>query len=251
MIKYFVKIFVIIFLSIILNQKSFSSDLSQIKQNFLIFLEKEFLMNNIKTKKLNEGLDLIIYDINNNEYLASFELLNKNLNQEWFLIPTIKIIRLYDNVSLGLSRSLTFEKDSNLIEIENISKLLITSIIEQMNNNDIKFKVTDQQYIDKSEKKIDININYFNSCEANQIIEVMEKEFPGFIHLETQGLNTKSKVQIAYFTTSTKFKIKKWLDLTIQDFNFNTADYFIKIYKSRMDITKINKLKTINLCEKR
>ena len=251
MIKYFVKIFVIIFLSIILNQKSFSSDLSQIKQNFLIFLEKEFLMNNIKTKKLNDGLDLIIYDINNNEYLASFELLNKNLNQEWFLIPTIKIIRLYDNVSLGLSRSLTFEKDSNLIEIENISKLLITSIIEQMNNNDIKFKVTDQQYIDKSEKKIDININYFNSCEANQIIEVMEKEFPGFIHLETQGLNTKSKVQIAYFTTSTKFKIKKWLDLTIQDFNFNTTDYFIKIYKSRMDITKINKLKTIHLCEKR
>ena len=251
MIKYFVKIFVIIFLSIILNQKSFSSDLSQIKQNFLIFLEKEFLMNNIKTKKLNEGLDLIIYDINNNEYLASFELLNKNLNQEWFLIPTIKIIRLYDNVSLGLSRSLTFEKDSNLIEIENISKLLITSIIEQMNNNDIKFKVTDQQYIDKREKKIDININYFNSCEANQIIEVMEKEFPGFIHLETQGLNTKSKVQIAYFTTSTKFKIKKWLDLTIQDFNFKTTDYFIKIYKSRMDITKINKLKTINLCEKR
>ncbi len=250
MIKYFVKICVIIFLSIILNQKSFSSDLSQIKQNFLIFLEKEFLMNNIKTKKINQGFDLIIYDINNNEYLASFELLNKNINQEWFLIPTIKIIRLNDNVSLGLSRSLTFEKNSNLIEIENISKLLITSIIDQMNKNNIKFKVTDQQYIDKKEKKIDININYFNSCEANQIIEVMEKDFPGFIHLESQGLNTKSKVQIAYFTTSTKFKIKKWLDLTIQDFNFSLDDYFIKLYKSRMDITKINKLKKLYLCEK-
>ena len=250
MIKNILRIFFIIILSLILSQKSFSSDLGKVKQNFLIFLEKEFLTNNIKTKKVNESLDLIIFDINNIEYLASFELLNKNLNQEWFLIPTIKIVRLSDNVSLGLARSLTFEKNSNLIEIENISKLLITSIIEQMKKNNIKFKVTDQQFIDKTEKKIDININYFNSCEANQIIEVMEKEFPGFIHLESQGLNTKSKVQIAYFTTSTKFKIKKWLDLTIQDFNFNTDDYFIKIYKSRMDITKINKLKKIYLCEK-
>ena len=250
MIKNILRIVFITLLSLILSQKSFSSDLGTVKQNFLIFLEKEFLTNNIKTKKVNESLDLIIFDINNIEYLASFELLNKNLNQEWFLIPTIKIVRLSDNVSLGLARSLTFEKNSNLLEIENISKLLINSIIEQMKKNNIRFKITDQQFKDKIEKKIDININYFNSCEANQIIEVMEKEFPGFIHLESQGLSSKSIVQIAYFTTSTKFKIKKWLDLTMQDFNFNTSDYFIKTYKSRMDVTKINKLKNIYLCEK-
>ena len=153
-------------------------------------------------------------------------------------------------MSIGFARSLTFEKNSNLVEIENISKLLISSIIEQMKKNNIRFKITDQQFKDKIEKKIDININYFNSCEANQIIEVMEKEFPGFIHLESQGLSSKSKVQIAYFTTSTKFKIKKWLDLTMQDFNFNASDYFIKTYKSRMDVTKINKFKNIYLCEK-
>ena len=74
MIKYSLRIFLIIFLSIILNQKSFSSDLIQIKKNFLIFLEKEFLMNNIKTKKVNESLGFIIFDLNNNQYLASFEL---------------------------------------------------------------------------------------------------------------------------------------------------------------------------------
>ena len=123
MIKNILRIFFIIILSLILSQKSFSSDLGKVKQNFLIFLEKEFLTNNIKTKKVNESLDLIIFDINNIEYLASFELLNKNLNQEWFLIPTIKIVRLSDNVSLGLARSLTFEKNSNLVEIENKSKL--------------------------------------------------------------------------------------------------------------------------------
>ena len=132
MIKYILRIFLIIFLSITLNQKSFSSDLFQIKKNFLIFLEKEFLMNNIKTKKVNESLGFIIFDLNNNQYLASFELLNKNLNQEWFLIPTIKIVRSSDNVSIGFARSLTFEKNSNLVEIENISKILISSIIEQM-----------------------------------------------------------------------------------------------------------------------
>ena len=123
MIKYILRIFLIIFLSITLNQKSFSSDLFQIKKNFLIFLEKEFLMNNIKTKKVNESLGFIIFDLNNNQYEVSFELLNKNLNQEWFLIPTIKIVRSSDNVSIGFARSLTFEKNSNLVEIENISKL--------------------------------------------------------------------------------------------------------------------------------
>ena len=123
MIKYILRIFLIIFLSITLNQKSFSSDLFQIKKNFLIFLEKEFLMNNIKTKKVNESLGFIIFDLNNNQYVASFELLNKNLNQEWFLIPTIKIVRSSDNVSIGFARSLTFEKNSNLVEIENISRL--------------------------------------------------------------------------------------------------------------------------------
>ena len=139
MIKYILRIFLIIFLSITLNQKSFSSDLFQIKKNFLIFLEKEFLMNNIKTKKVNESLGFIIFDLNNNQYEASFQLLNKNLNQEWFLIPTIKIVRSSDNVSIGFARSLTFEKNSNLEEIENISKLLISSIIEQMKKNNIKF----------------------------------------------------------------------------------------------------------------
>jgi hypothetical protein len=77
----------------------------------------------------------------------------------------------------------------------------------------------------------------------------MEKEFPGFIHLETVGLNTSSKTQINYFTTSTSYKIKKWLELTMYDFNFNSKDFFVKTYKSKIDLNKTNKLKYIYVCE--
>ena len=118
-----------------------------------------------------------------------------------------------------------------------------------MKKNGIRFNITDQQFNDNTEKKLNVSFNYFNSCESNQIIEIMEKEFPGFIHLETQGLNTSSKTQIAYFTTSTKYKIKKWIELTMNEFGFNSKDFFIKIYNSKIDINKINKSIYIYVCE--
>ena len=77
----------------------------------------------------------------------------------------------------------------------------------------------------------------------------MEKEFPGFLHMETQGFNSHSKTQLAYFTSSTKYKIKKWLDLTINDYGFKSDDFFIKIYQSKIDINKINRSKFFYICE--
>ena len=49
----------------------------------------------------------------------------------------------------------------------------------------------------------------------------MEKEFPGFIHMETEGHNTQSKTKLAYYTVSTIYKIKKWLGLTINEYGFS------------------------------
>ena len=127
--------------------------------------------------------------------------------------------------------------------------MLVISSINQMKKNGIRFNVSDQQFKDKTEKKLKVSLNYFNSCENNNIIEIMEKEFPGFIHLETVGLNTSSKTQINYFTTATSYKIKKWLELTMYDFNFNSKDFFVKTYKSKIDLNKTNKLKYIYVCE--
>ena len=77
----------------------------------------------------------------------------------------------------------------------------------------------------------------------------MEKEFPGFIHMETEGYNTKSKAQLAYYTNSTIYKIKKWLDLTLNEYSFSPDDFFIKVYKSNIDINKLSKSKYFYVCE--
>jgi hypothetical protein len=228
---------------------SFSQDINLIKNNFIIFLEKEFLANNVLTSNNPDRYSFNISDINDSKYFVTFDLLNKYISQDWFLVPTLKIVSQLDNKTYAFSRSLAFEKKSNILEIESISKMLVNSSLEQMKINGISFIVSDKQYIDKKEKKIVVSINYFNSCESSKIIEVMEKEFPGFIHMETQGFNSPSKTQLAYFTSSTKYKIKKWLDLTINDFGFKSDDFFIKIYQSKIDINKINRSKFFYICE--
>mgnify|MGYP006075139953 FL=1 len=228
---------------------SYSNNISKINDNFLILIEKEFLNNKIKTKTQSDQKNFSILDLNKIEYNISFKLVKKNINQDWLFIPTLKVTSKSSNVSHSLARSLTFEKDANLLEIEAIAKMLVNSSVNQMKKNGLRFNITDQQFNDNTEKKLNINLNYFNSCESNQIIEIMEKEFPGFIHLETEGLNTASKTQIAYFTTSTKYKIKKWIELTMHEFGFNSKDFFIKIYKSKIDINKINKSMYIYVCE--
>ena len=239
----------IIFFSLFFISPSYSQNNNQIKNNFLILLEKEFLNNKVNTKSNLDKKNFSILDFKNNEYRISFNLLKKNINQDWLLIPTLKIKSLSDDISLSYARSLTFERDANLLEIEAIATMLVETTIQQLKKNGIQFSVGDQQIKDKTEKKLNVSLNYFNSCENNLIIEIMEKEFPGFIHLETSGLNSSSKTQISYFTTSTKYKIKKWIELTMYDFDFSDKDFFTKVYKSKIDINKTNRSKYIYVCE--
>ena len=77
----------------------------------------------------------------------------------------------------------------------------------------------------------------------------MEKEFPGFIHLEAGNMSTPSTTSILYYTNSTIYKIKKWLTIVLNEFNFSANDFFIKSYQSKIDVTKVNKLKYIYVCE--
>jgi hypothetical protein len=249
MIKKFLSNCLITILFSIFVFPSFSQETNLLNKTFLIFLEKEFLSNKIITKKKSNENHFTILDINESEYLVYFDLLNKNINQDWLLVPTLKIVNKVDNKTYAFSRSLAFEKKSNLLEIETIAKMLVSSSLEQMKMNSIQFAISDKQFIDKKEKKILISLNYFNSCESDEIIEVMEKEFPGFIHMETEGHNSQSKAQLAYYTTSTIYKLKKWLALTINEYGFSPDDFFIKVYKSKIDINKLSKLKYFYVCE--
>jgi len=228
---------------------AFSQETNILKKTFLIFLEKEFLSNQILTKKSSNDNNITILDLNKSEFLVTFDLMNKSINQDWFLIPTLKIVDKINNKTYAFSRSLAFEKKSNVLEIETIAKMLVSSSLEQMKKNGIQFEISDKQFADKKGKKIVISLNYFNSCESNKIIEVMEKEFPGFIHMETEGHNSQSKAQLAYYTVSTIYKIKKWLALTINEYGFSPDDFFIKVFKSKIDVNKLSKSKYFYVCK--
>jgi len=244
LIKYLIAILLPIFAFPALSQET-----NLLNKTFLIFLEKEFLSNQIITKKNSHDNNITILDLNKSEYLVYFDLLNKNINQDWFLIPTLKIVNEDNSKTYAFSRSLAFEKKSNVLEIETIAKMLVSSSLEQMKKNGIQFVISDRQFVDKKGKKIIVSLNYFNSCESNKIIEVMEKEFPGFIHMETEGHNSQSKTQIAYYTVSTIYKIKKWLGLTINEYSFSPDDFFIKVFKSKIDVNKLSKSKYFYVCE--
>jgi hypothetical protein len=116
-------------------------------------LEKGFLDNKIKTKNYLNKKKFLILDLNNVEYRVSFKLLKKNVNQNWILIPTLKVTNNENNTSYSSARSLTFERNANLIEIETIANMLVISSINQMKKNGIRFNVSDQQFKDKTEKK--------------------------------------------------------------------------------------------------
>lgn len=237
---------ILIFFSISISS---AQNIENVDKKFNIFLEKEFLLNNIKTKSDRYNDNFIILGLDKTEYLVSFRLLKKNYNQDFLLIPTLKIVRKEDGISFGLSRSITFEKNSNLLEIETVSKMLVNDVIKQLKKNGLKFNIINQKQKDITEKKLQISINYFNSCESNEIIEIMEKQFPGFIHLESYGLSNSSTNKILYYTTSTKYKVKKWIERILYQFGFSPKDFFIKIYKNKIDVTKSDNTKIMFSCE--
>ena len=84
---FFKNIFTILLLLFV--TPSFSQETNLSNKTFLIFLEKEFLSNQIITKKNSNENYVTILDIEKSEYLVYFDLLNKNINQDWFLIPTL------------------------------------------------------------------------------------------------------------------------------------------------------------------
>ena len=122
---FFKNIFTILLLLFV--TPSFSQETNLLNKTFLIFLEKEFLSNQIITKKNSNENYITILDIKKSEYLVSFDLLNKNINKDWLLIPTLKIVNKVDNKTYAFSRSLAFEKKSNLLEIETMLWLSFTS----------------------------------------------------------------------------------------------------------------------------
>ena len=77
----------------------------------------------------------------------------------------------------------------------------------------------------------------------------MEKQFPGFIHLEADKYVSSFSNNILYYTTTTKYKIKKWIEIILNEADFGSKDFSIKINKNKITLNKINKLKYMHVCE--
>ena len=92
----------LILFSVLFLKPCSAQNIEIIENKFLIFLEKEFLSQKIKTISVNKIKTFSILDVNKNEYIVSFKLIEKNLNKNLFFVPTLKVYRKLDNLSLSL-----------------------------------------------------------------------------------------------------------------------------------------------------
>ena len=67
------KILFIFIFSILIFKSAHAKSIDKVYSNFLIFIEKEFLSKNIKTKSIANSNKFVILDINQDEYIVSFK----------------------------------------------------------------------------------------------------------------------------------------------------------------------------------
>lgn len=249
-----VKIFCLILFFILSNFRLtnvYSNELidKDLKNKFLLFVEKEFLNYKVNIKKNDDNL--IIYDENEKEYLVELYFINENeqntTQKENFFVPLLKILNK-DNIYITATRSISISEKSDLLEIENASKALVIDTINKLNLKEIYFSKIDKLVKDKSIKKIRFTLIGFSECENDVIIDIMEKEFPGYHHIEVGSSSTFKINSYNYFTNSTIQKIKKWINIVLFENRFYSKDYFSKVNKNNYDLVKVNKQKTLKKC---
>ena len=232
-----------------INANANNLTIDNLNSKFLIFIEKEFLNYQINVK--NENNQIYIFDKKNNKYFVELNLLtNSYSNQTNENQKAIPILKVKDNNNLYLTSSRTLQSYTNfdLLEIENISKILVLDTINKLSLKGIYFSKFDDLIKDNNIKKIKLTLIGFSDCENDNIIDIMIKEFPGYHHVEIGSSNTFKINTYNYFTDSTIQKIKKWINLVMFENNFISTDYFSKINKNTFDLVKVTKEKFINSC---
>ena len=136
----------IIFILSLFNNNANAKNLSidNLNSKFLIFIEKEFLNYQINVK--NENNQIYIIDKKNNKYFVELNLLtNSYSNQTYENQKAIPILKVKDNNNLYLSSSRTLQSYTNfdLLEIENISKILVLDTINKLSSKGIFFSKFD------------------------------------------------------------------------------------------------------------
>ena len=146
-------IFVLSLFNINANAKNLSID--NLNSKFLIFIEKEFLNYQINVK--SENNQIYIFDKKNNKYFVELNLLtNSYSNQTNENQKAIPILKVKDNNNLYLTSSRTLQSYTNfdLLEIENISKILVLDTINKLSLKGIYFSKFDDLIKDNNIKKL-------------------------------------------------------------------------------------------------
>lgn len=245
----YINLMIIIFSGLPFKLYSDQLDQKNLNEKFLIFIEKELLNYEINLKKNSNKL--FFFDKKNNQYSLKLEFIQAiNKEKKNNLKKFIPLLTVFNNKRIKLSSSSSFhlDKNINLLEIENISKILVIDTINKLNAKKIFFSEFDEIIKDKSIKKIKLTLIGFSDCENDKIVEIMVKEFPGYHHVETGSSSTFKINSYNYFTNSTIHKIKKWINIIMVENNFFSKDYFSKINKNSYDLVKINKKKQFRLC---
>ena len=123
-----------------INVNANNLTIDNLNSKFLIFIEKEFLNYQIKVK--NESNQIYIFDKKNNKYFVELNLLTSSYsdqtNENQKAIPILKV-KDNDNLYLTSSRTLQSYTNFDLLEIENISKLLVLDTINKLSLKGIFF----------------------------------------------------------------------------------------------------------------
>ena len=240
--------FQIILLILCVNSEFVHSD-EIIKKNnlmrFDIFIEKEFLSHKIRTFRDQNNI-LGILDSKNNEYHINLELIKKNESSQNYL-PLLTVKKYYNEIKISVARGLTFNINDNVLEIENVSKLLVTDTLINLIARNITFSKFDNIISDNFIKKINLTLIGFDYCERSEILKNMETQFPNFFHVEIISSNL-SKSKYKYYTKTTIYKIQSWSSQLMFSYGFNSKEFFIKVIKNNVVLKKSKKKQKIGSC---
>ena len=147
-------------------------------------------------------------------------------------IPYIKAVNLSSGELLGMATTMPVALNSSQINLTAASISLSRSLARKLADKGHRLGGYSSLYLAKTPQIVRISIEKFDGCEQNHILDILEKEFPGFVSLELEKSPTPTISIFNYQTTATSQKIQKWLRVLFFEYGLASEDDFMIIGKA-------------------
>ena len=147
-------------------------------------------------------------------------------------IPYIKAVNLSSGELLGMATTMPVALKSSQVKLTAASISLSRSLTRKLADKGHRLGGYSSLYLAKTPQSVRISIEKFDSCEQNHILDILEKEFPGFVSLELEKSPTPTISIFNYQTTATSQKIQKWLRVLLFEYGLASEDDFMIIGKA-------------------